>query len=44
MLGAALLLLGLLLAAKSIGRIWGVAMLAAYSAYMAFLFSGGMSA
>ena len=39
MLGAALLLLGLLLAAKSIGRIWGVAMLAAYSAYMAFLFS-----
>lgn len=44
MLGAALLLLTLLFAAKSIGRIWGVLMLALYAAYMIFLFSNGLSA
>ena len=44
MLGASLLLLFLLFAKRSIGRIWGVLMLAAYAAYMVFLFSNGMSA
>lgn len=44
MLGAALLLLALLFATRSIGRIWGVAMLAIYAAYMVFLFAGGMVA
>jgi cation:H+ antiporter len=44
MLGAALLLLGLLFASKKIGRAWGALMLAAYAAYMVFLFSNGMSA
>ncbi|MCD1635882.1 calcium/sodium antiporter [Martelella mediterranea] len=44
MLGAALLLLTLLFAAKSIGRIWGVLMLALYASYMIFLFSNGLSA
>ncbi len=41
MLGASLLLLGLLFATRSIGRIWGVLMLFAYAAYMAFLFLTG---
>jgi cation:H+ antiporter len=44
MLGAALLLLTLLFATKSIGRTWGALMLAIYAAYMMFLFSSGMSA
>lgn len=44
MLGAALLLLTLLFATKSIGRTWGALMLAVYAAYMVFLFSSGMSA
>ncbi len=44
MLGAALLLLALLFATRSIGRIWGAAMLAIYAAYMVFLFAGGMVA
>ncbi len=41
MVAASLLLLGLLFATRSIGRIWGVLMLAAYAAYMVFLFSTG---
>lgn len=44
MLGAALLLLALLFATKSIGRLWGALMLAAYAAYMVFLFSNGAGA
>lgn len=44
MLGASLLLLALLFATKTIGRLWGAAMLAAYAAYMVFLFSSGMTA
>ena len=43
MLGAALLLLALLFAAKSIGRLWGGLMLAAYASYMVFLFLTGMA-
>ncbi len=42
MLGASLLLLALLFTTKSIGRFWGVLMLAAYASYMVFLFSSGM--
>jgi cation:H+ antiporter len=42
MLGAALLLLALLFIAKSIGRVWGLVMLTAYTGYMVVLFSGGM--
>lgn len=44
MLGAALVLLGLLFASKKIGRGWGALMLSAYAAYMVFLFSNGMAA
>ena len=44
MLGASLLLLGLLFATPSIGRIWGVMMLLAYAAYMVFLFLTGTTA
>ncbi len=44
MLGASLLLLGLLFATRSIGRIWGVLMLLAYAAYMVFLFLTGTTA
>lgn len=44
MLGAALLLLALLFATKSIGRIWGALMLTAYVVYMVFLFSSEMAA
>ncbi|WP_138923671.1 calcium/sodium antiporter [Sulfitobacter sp. BSw21498] len=44
MLGASLLLLGLLFATRSIGRIWGVLMLLAYAAYMIFLFLTGTAA
>ncbi|WP_336058181.1 calcium/sodium antiporter [Nitratireductor sp. CH_MIT9313-5] len=44
MLGAALLLLALLFATKSIGRLWGAFMLAAYAAYMVLLFSNGAGA
>lgn len=44
MLGASLLLLTLLFAARAIGRLWGTAMLAAYAAYMVVLFSNGMTA
>ncbi len=43
MLGAAVLLLGLLFASKSIGRAWGALMLAVYAAYMVFLFSNGVA-
>ena len=43
MLGASLLLLALLFATKAIGRLWGAIMLAAYAAYMVFLFSTGMT-
>lgn len=42
MLGAALLLLGLLFASKKIGRAWGALMLAAFGAYIVFLFSNGI--
>jgi cation:H+ antiporter len=42
MLGAALLLLALLFLTKSIGRLWGLLMLALYTAYMALLFSSGL--
>jgi cation:H+ antiporter len=41
MLGATLLLLALLFAARSIGRIFGALMLFAYGSYMAFLFMNG---
>lgn len=41
MVAASVLLLGLLYATRSIGRTWGVFMLAAYAAYMVFLFSTG---
>lgn len=41
MVAASVLLLGLLFAARSIGRIWGLLMLSAYGAYMVFLFSTG---
>lgn len=44
MLGAALLLLALLFATRSIGRLWGALMLAVYAAYMVFLFTSGMAA
>jgi len=44
MLGAALLLLGLLFASKKVGRGWGALILAAYAAYMVFLFSNGAAA
>ncbi len=44
MLAAALLLLVLLFATKSIGRLWGGLMLIAYIAYLVFLFTNGMSA
>lgn len=43
MLGASLLLLALLFATKAIGRLWGGIMLAAYAAYMVFLFTSGVS-
>jgi cation:H+ antiporter len=43
MLGAALLLLGLLFATSRISRIWGGLMLAAYAAYMVLLFSNGIT-
>jgi cation:H+ antiporter len=43
MLGVALLLLALLFLTKSIGRLWGVLMLALYAAYMALLFPGGVA-
>jgi cation:H+ antiporter len=42
MLGASLLMLVLLFATQSIGRLWGVLMLVAYASYMVFLFSNGM--
>lgn len=42
MLGASLLLLALLFATKSIGRLWGALMLVAYASYMVLLFSSGM--
>jgi len=42
MLGAALFLLVLLFASRSIGRLWGALMLAAYAVYMVVLFSSGM--
>lgn len=41
MVAASVLLLGLLFATRSIGRIWGLLMLSAYGAYMVFLFSTG---
>jgi cation:H+ antiporter len=41
MLGATLVLLALLFAARSIGRIFGLLMLSVYGVYMAFLFSTG---
>lgn len=44
MLGASLFLLVLLFATKTIRRIWGAVMLAAYAAYMVLLFSNGMTA
>lgn len=44
MLGASVLLLALLCARKTIGRLWGTAMLAAYAGYMVFLFSNGLAA
>ncbi|MHA7849549.1 calcium/sodium antiporter [Roseovarius sp.] len=42
MLAASILLLALLFATKSIGRIWGGLMLVLYAGYMAFLFTSGM--
>jgi cation:H+ antiporter len=42
MLATSVLLLGLLFATRSIGRIWGVLMLGAYASYMAVLFMDGM--
>jgi cation:H+ antiporter len=44
MLGVALLLLALLFVSKSIGRLWGLLMLALYAAYMVTLFSNGVAA
>lgn len=44
MLGASVLLLALLFATSRISRLWGALMLAAYAAYMVFLFSTGMTA
>ena len=44
MLGVALLLLALLFATTKVGRLWGILMLVAYAAYMAILFTNGMSA
>lgn len=41
MLGASLLLLGLLFGARRIGRVWGVLMLLVYTSYMVFLFVTG---
>jgi cation:H+ antiporter len=43
MLAASFLLLVLLFATKRIGRVWGVAMLAAYVAYMAHLYYAGVA-
>lgn len=42
MLGSALLLLAVLFATKTIGRVAGALMLAGYAIYMAFLFSTGV--
>lgn len=42
MLVSSLALLALLFATRSIGRLWGIVMLAAYAGYMIFLFSSGM--
>lgn len=44
MLATACLLLVLLVLVSRIGRLWGVAMLILYAAYMAFLFGNGMTA
>tara|TARA_R110000772_G_scaffold49123_6_gene112871 strand:- start:178591 stop:179556 length:966 start_codon:yes stop_codon:yes gene_type:complete len=44
MLAASVLLVVLLFAFKQIGRVWGGAMLAAYAAYMGYLFTSGMAA
>ena len=44
MLGVALLLLALLFVSKSIGRLWGLLMLALYAAYMVTLLSNGVAA
>lgn len=44
MLAASVLLVVLLFAFKRIGRVWGGAMLAAYAAYMGYLFTSGMTA
>lgn len=43
MLGASALLLALLFATRRIGRLWGGVMLAAYAAYMVFLFTSGFA-
>lgn len=43
MMATSLMLLVVLFASKRIGRLWGMAMLAAYGVYMVVLFSNGMT-